>query len=135
MKQRKVGLKASLTIEASLVMPLILGCIFLLIAADFYLHDMIIRNAWGEELLYAEEENTGEIQKEAENHVIVLKHAVLKKTEKLLTKQVVWNKRYQLPLQNLILTVGGNTSVELGGKITAKAYSMSQAMRLMEERN
>ena len=135
MKQRKVGLKASLTVEASLVMPLILGCIFLLIAADFYLHDMIILNAWGEELLYAEEENTGEIQKEAENHVIVLKHAVLKKTEKLLTKQVVWNKRYQLPLQNLILTVGGNTSVELGGKITAKAYSMSQAMRLMEERN
>ena len=78
---------------------------------------------------------SGEIQKEAEKHVIVLKHAVLKKTENLLTKQVVWNKRYQLPLQNLILTVGGNTSVELGGKITAKAYSMSQAMRLMEERN
>ena len=135
MKQRKVGLKASLTVEASLVMPLVLGCIFLLIAADFYLHDMIILNAWGEELIYAEEENTGEIQKEAEKHVIVLKHAVLKKTENLLTKQVVWNKRYQLPLQNLILTVGGNTSVELGGKITAKAYSMSQAMRLMEERN
>lgn len=135
MKQRKVELKASLTVEASLVMPLILGCIFLLIAADFYLHDMIILNAWGEELLYAEEENNGEIQKEAEKHVIVLKHAALEKTENLLTKQVVWNQRYQLPLQNLILTVGGNTSVELGGKINAKAYSMSQAMRLMEERN
>ena len=135
MKQRKVGLKASLTVEASLVMPLILGCIFLLIAADFYLHDMIILNAWGEELLYAEEENNGEIQKEAEKHVIVLKYVTLEKTENLLTKQVVWNQRYQLPLQNLILTVGGNTSVELGGKITAKAYSMSQAMRLMEERN
>ena len=135
MKQRKVELKASLTVEASLIMPLILGCILLLIAADFYLHDMIILNAWSEELLYAEEENNGEIQKEAEKHVIVLKHAALEKTENLLTKQVVWNRKYQLPLQNLILTVGGNTSVELGGKITAKAYSMSQAMRLMEERN
>ena len=135
MKQRKVELKASLTVEASQVMPQILGCIFLLIAADFYLHDMIILNAWGVDVQYAQEENNGEIQKEAEKHVIVLKHAALEKTENLLTKQVVWNQRYQLPLQNLILTVGGNTSVELGGKITAKAYSMSQAMRLMEERN
>lgn len=127
--------KASFTVEASMVMPLILACIILLIFMNFYLHDMIVLNAFGEELLYAEGESDMLIQQEAERNMIVLRNVKLEKTENLVTKQVVWNKTYRIPLQKFISAIGGKSEVELEGKLTSKSYSMSKAIRFIKERN
>lgn len=127
--------KASFTVEASMVMPLLLGCIILLIFMNFYLHDLIVLNASGEELLYASGESDRLIQQEAETNTIVLRNVKLEKTENLVTKQVVWDKRYRIPLQEFISAIGGKPEVQLAGKMTSKSYSMSKVIRLTKERN
>lgn len=134
-RRKQYVCKASLTVEASMIMPMILASILLLIVMNFYLHDMVVMNASGIELLYAGEEAEALIQQDAKKDMIVLQNVKLEKTENLVTKQVTWSKRYRIPLQGLISMIGGKTEVELEGNMTSKSYSMSKAVRLMKERD
>ena len=91
----KKTVNASVTVEAALVMPLILACITLLIVVNFYLHDLVILNGMVTEAIYGDSENMEQVVKEdMQKRLFCLQSVEISSSENPLTKSMSWEKEY-----------------------------------------
>lgn len=134
-ENRTCYLKASVTVETTLIMPLILSCIMLLIIMNGYLHDTVILNGIAAEVLYADEESEAEklFYEEMEKRVLWLKQVEVSENEDPLSTTISWETVYALPLKNMLSAVTGEEEVELAGKVGKQSWSMAQIIRYVNQ--
>lgn len=136
LKQRYMmrGVKASITVETTLVMPLILACIMLLIIMNGYLHDMVVLDAISVEVLYSEGEEKEKIfYEESQHRVLWLQNVDFSETEDVFKQHVIWKKTYSLPLKGLLSFVIGETEIDLSGDVQKQSWSMPQIIRYIKQ--
>ena len=134
-ENRTCYLNASVTVETTLIMPLILSCIVLLIIMNGYLHDTVILNGIAAEVLYADEESDAEklFYEETEKRVLWLKQVEVSKNEDPLSTTISWETVYALPLKKMLSAVTGEEEVELSGKVGKQSWSMAQIIRYVNQ--
>lgn len=129
-KRNRQQWKGSITVEASLVMPIVLACIFLLIIMNYYLHDVVVLNSFTTEAVYGDEKRIDEVQARVNTTTLVLHNTQLSTENGLINKKASWHKKYDLPIKNLLSTILKDTSVNLGGKIEKMKWSMVSIIRI-----
>ena len=134
-ENRTCYLKASVTVETTLIMPLILSCIMLLIIMNGYLHDTVILNGIAAEVLYADEESDAEklFYEEMEKRALWIKQVEVSENEDPLSTTISWETVYTLPLKNMLSAVTGEEEVELAGKVGKQSWSMAQIIRYVNQ--
>lgn len=126
--------KASITVETTLVMPLILACIMLLLIMNGYLHDMVVINGISVEVLYSEADDKEEIFYESiQQRTLWMQDVDFSESEDLFKTTVTWQKTYSLPLKGLISLLIADTEIELSGGARKQAYSMSKIIRYVKQ--
>ena len=133
-RERRRGIKASITVETTLVMPIILACIMLLIIMNGYLHDTVVLNGISVEVLYSDEEDKENIFcEEVQKRSLWLKNAEVSEQEDVFNTAVAWNKTYSLPLSGLLSFIVDETEIELSGGTQRQAWSMPQIIRYIKQ--
>lgn len=122
--------KGSITVEASLVVPVVLACIFLLIIMNYYLHDVVVLNSFAAEAVYADQEQMGELQSEMNAKTFVLHNTQLSEEKGLIYKKISWENSYTLPVKNLFSMILKDTTVDLGGKSEKQHWSKVSIIRI-----
>ena len=123
-------MKASVTVENALVMPLTLACIALLIIMNGYLHDLVILDGISVEVLYGESDDKEKLfQEVTRGQLLWLHNAVYSEEEDFLKKILIWEKAYSLPVKGILSLIVDNTELELSGKAQRQSWSMSQIIR------
>lgn len=123
-------MKASVTVENALVMPLTLACIALLIIMNGYLHDLVILDGISVEVLYGESDDKEKLfQEVTRGQLLWLHNAVYSEEEDSLKKILSWEKAYSLPVKGILSLIVDNTELELSGKAQRQSWSMSQIIR------
>ncbi len=132
-KQKKW--KASITVEASFVVPLVLFCIFLFLIINGYLHDTVILNGMAAEVLYADEEKDAEtlFHEETEKRILWLRQIEFSETEDPFHTVITWKTVYTLPIQTIMQTLTGEKSVELDGKVGRQSWNMARIIRYINQ--
>ena len=96
-------MKASVTVENALVMPLTLACIALLIIMNGYLHDLVILDGISVEVLYGESDDKEKLfQEVTRGQLLWLHNAVYSEEEDSLKKILSWEKAYSLPVKGIL---------------------------------
>lgn len=133
-KNKIDGLKASITVETTLIMPIVLACIILLIVMNGYLHDMVILNGISAEVLYADMEDREKIfYEETQKRSLWLQNVEFAETEDLFNRTVTWKQTFSLPLKGMLSMVTGESQIDLSGSIQKSVWSMPQIIRYVKQ--
>lgn len=130
----KMSMCASITVENTFLMPLILACIVLLIIMNGYLHDLVILNGMSVEVLYAESGNREMLlQEETQGRLFWLSNTVFSETEDPFKRKITWKNNYSFPLNGLLNMIIDKKELELSGEVQKQAWSMSQIIRYVDQ--
>lgn len=128
------SLKASVTVETTFLMPLILACVMLLLIMNGYLHDMVVLNGISVEVLHSEIEDKEEIFYESvQQKTLWLQDVDFSENEDLFKSTVTWQKTYSLPLKGLLSLIIADTEIDLSGNVRKQAWSMPQIIRYIKQ--
>lgn len=133
----KMGMmSASVTVETTLVMPVVLACLVLLIVINGYLHDMVVMNGISTEILYAdaESENAEKLFRETTQGQLFWKSNIdYSENEDPMKKTIIWKNKSFFPLKGILKMIIGDNNTELSGKVQKQAWSMSQIIRYVNQ--
>lgn len=130
----KMSMRASVTVETTFLMPLILACIVLLIIMNGYLHDLVILNGMSVEVLYAESGNREVLlEEETQNRLFWLSNTAFSEAEDPLKRTISWKYKYPFPLKGLLNMIIDEKELELSGEVQKQAWSMSQIIRYVDQ--
>ena len=113
-------MSASVTVETTLVMPVVLACLVLLIVINGYLHDMVVMNGISTEILYAdaESEDAEKLFRETTQGQLFWKSNVdYSENEDPMKKTIIWKNKSFFPLKGILNMIIGETNTELSGKV------------------
>ena len=122
----RLKLKASYTVESSVIIPCCLALIFLLIFTSFYMHDLVVSNAAAIETAYLKKE---EAPVQPEN--FTLSEVSFSDDIGYFYRTVSWDKSYRLPLASFISLVTDYTSVNMGGQAKRQLWSTGRIIRFV----
>lgn len=133
MKNKKqIGFDGSITVEAALIMPVILAAIMLLLVMNIYFHDTVIMNGALIEVLYADTEERGQLfQEQFEKRTIAVKRADFQEDADIFKTRVRWKADYSFPMSGLLSLVVDQKNVHLGGEAQKQSWSMVKMIRYM----
>ncbi|MGN0357382.1 MAG: hypothetical protein ACI4E0_06140 [Blautia sp.] len=134
---RKTGMMhASVTVETTFIMPLVLACLVFLIVINGYLHDMVVMNGISTEVLYADAESGDAeklIQETIEGQLFWKSNVECSENEDSMKKIITWKNKYSFPLKGILNMVISKNDSELSGKVQKQAWSMSQIIRYVNQ--
>ncbi|MDD7388465.1 MAG: hypothetical protein PUG60_02190 [Lachnospiraceae bacterium] len=126
--------RASVTVETTLIMPMILACFIFLIVINGYLHDMVVMNGRTVEVLYSETEDTEKlIQENLQGQLFWQSNVEYSKDENPLKTTIIWKNKYSFPLKGIMNMVINETEPEVSGKVEKQTWSMSQIIRYVDQ--
>lgn len=134
-ERKKMGrMRASVTVEMTLIMPLVLTCLIFLIVINGYLHDLVVMTGSSLEVLYAETENTEKLfQENVQRQLFWKSNVEYSEDENSMRKSITWKNKSFFPLKGLLNMIIGETEPELSGKVQKQAWSMSQIIRYVNQ--
>lgn len=132
--RRKQSIKASITVETTLIMPLVLACIMLLIVMNGYLRDTVVLNGISVEVLYSDREDREKIfYEETQQRCLWLQSVEFSEKEDLFNRSVTWQKTYSLPLKGILSMVTGENEIDLSGGVQKRVWSVPQIIRYVKQ--
>lgn len=123
----------SITVEASLVVPAILTCIFIILLVNLMLHDFVVINSTAIELLYAEDDVKKILEEELSKRILILSDTKLKMQSTPLQKTVSWKQGIGAGEGSLLSGVIGTGSLQYEGKYQRKNWSFPQIIWYLKE--
>lgn len=127
-------MRASVTVETTLIMPLILACLVFLIIINGYLHDLVVVTGSSVEVLYSETEDMEKLfQENVQGQLFWQSNVVYSENEDPMRKSITWKNKYSFPLKGLLNMIISETEPELSGKVQKQAWSMSQIIRYVNQ--
>lgn len=127
-------LRGSVTVEAALIMPLILACVVLLIVVNGYLHDLVILNGTAVEVLYSESEDKEKLfQEEVQNQLFWMSNMNISENENPISKSMIWKYNFSFPMEGLLAAIIDETELEISGEVQKQAWSMPQIIRYVNQ--
>lgn len=136
-RNTKIGMMhASVTVEITLIMPVVLACLVLLIVINGYLHDMVVMNGISTEVLYADTES-GDAEKMfqqiIQGQLFWRSNVECSENEDPMKRTITWKNKYSFPLKGILNMVISKNDPELSGKVQKQAWSMSQIIRYVNQ--
>lgn len=126
--------RASVTVETTLIMPVILACLVFLIVMNGYLHDLVVMNGITVEVLYSETEDMEKlIQENLQGQLFWQSNVECSKDENPLKTTIIWKNKYSFPLKGILNMIINETEPEVSGKVQKQAWSMSQIIRYVDQ--
>lgn len=118
--------KASFTVEATFVVPIIICIIVLTMVESMYMHDIAVQT----DKLYlslSENKSDEEINNSLESQMFILKSQKLIPSKTLTRRKLVWNYTYQIGLFNM--KPKGSITVSLSERDEAQQLRLSTAVK------
>lgn len=123
----------SLTVEASMVVPVILTGIFLILFVNLVLHDVIVTNSTAIELLYAEDDVKTILEEELSRRTMILSNTKMKVQKTPLNKTVSWSQSIDAGKSSLLSGWIRKSSLQYKGKYQKKSWSFPQIIWYLKE--
>lgn len=128
------SMRASVTVESALIIPLIMACIVLLIVVNGYLHDLVIINGKAVEILYSECEDQEVLLRDEIQAQLFWENSVdISESENHISRSITWKNRFSFPLKGLLSMILDQNELEVSGEVQRQSWSMSQIIRYVNQ--